>query len=129
MFRVLNSFSFVVSVYVSVSWSSITSGNYFSLWDIQEMVDRGNLRCDPIAGAFVVFDLVPVMVFEVKLNGKTHAFKKYEVSDVITDFEPHGVLQVSSGNVAIPSSSDRHSGLEVFARCHDWEVRPNVATG
>ena len=40
---------------------------------------------NPIAGSLVVFDLVPVMVFEVEFNGKIRAFEKDEVSNVVTD--------------------------------------------
>ena len=40
---------------------------------------------NPIAGSFVIFDLVPVMVFEVEFNRKIRAFEKDEVSDIITN--------------------------------------------
>ena len=84
------------------------------------MVDRCDTMGNPVTGSFVVFDLVPVMVFEVEFDGKIRAFKKDEVSDVVSYFQPSSVLEVSSRDVSIPSSSNRHSGLEVFARCHDW---------
>ena len=40
---------------------------------------------NPIASSLVVFDLVPVVVFEVEFNGKIRAFEKGEVSDIVTD--------------------------------------------
>ena len=92
------------------------------------MIDGCDMMGHPVTGSFVVFDLVPVMVFEVELNGKIRAFEKDEVSDIVSYFQPGSVFQVSSGNVTVPSLSDWHSGPEVFAQCHDWEVRPNVTT-
>ena len=50
---------------------------------------------DPIAGSLVVFDLVPIMVFEVEFDGKVRAFEKDEVSDVVTDLQPGGVCHGS----------------------------------
>ena len=75
---------------------------------------------NPVTGSFVVLDLVPVMVLEVEFDGKIRAFEKDEVSDVVSYFQPSSILKVSSGDVTIPSSSDWHSGPEVFARCHNW---------
>ena len=92
------------------------------------MIDGRDTMGNPITGSFVVFDLVPVMVFKVELDRKIRAFKKDEVSDIVSYFQPSSVLEVSPGDVSIPSSSNQHSGLEVFARCHDWKVRPNVTT-
>ena len=83
---------------------------------------------DPIAGSLVVLDLIPVMVFEIEFDGKIRAFEENEVSDVVTNLQPSSILQVSSRDVTVPSSSDWHSGLEIFAQCHDGEVRPNVTT-
>ena len=83
---------------------------------------------NPIARPFVVLDLIPVVVFKIELNWEIRAFKENEVSDVVSYFQPGSVLEVSSGDVSIPSLSNWHSGPEVFARCHDWEVRPNVTT-
>ena len=83
---------------------------------------------NPIAHPFVVLDLIPVVVFKIEFNWEIRAFKEDEVSDVVSYFQPSGVLEVSSRDVSIPSSSNWHSGLEVFTRCHDWEVRPNVTT-
>ena len=49
------------------------------------MVDRGYTVCDPVASAFVVLDLVPVVVFEIEFNGEIHAFEKDKVSNVVTN--------------------------------------------
>ena len=92
------------------------------------MIDGCDTMGNPVTGSFVVFDLVPVMVFEIELNGKIRAFEKDEVSNVVSYFQPSSVFEVSSGDVSIPSSSNRHSGPKVFARCHNWKVRPNVMT-
>ena len=40
---------------------------------------------NPIAGSLVVFDLIPVMVFEIEFDGKIRAFEKDEVSDVVAN--------------------------------------------
>ena len=93
------------------------------------MINRGDAVCHPVASPFVVLDLIPIVVFEIELDGKIHTFKKDKVSNVVTNLQPGSVLQVSSGNVTIPSPSDWHSGLKVFSRCHDGEVQPNVTTG
>ena len=79
------------------------------------MIDRGYAVGHPRTGPFVVLDLIPVVVFKVEFDGKIRAFEKDEVSDVVTNLQPGGVLQVSSGNVTIPSPSDRHSGPKVFS--------------
>ena len=47
---------------------------------------------NPVAGSFVVLDLVPVVVFEVEFDGKIRAFKKDKVSDVVSYFQPGSVL-------------------------------------
>ena len=125
---VLNSFSIVISVYVSISWSPITLGNYFAFWDIQKMIDRGYVRCNPIAGPFVVLDLAPVVIFKVELDGEVCTFETEEVSNVVTNFQPGSILQVSSGNILVPPSSNWHSGLEIFSQCHIGEVQLNVTT-
>ena len=84
------------------------------------MVDGCYTMGNPVTGSFVVLDLVPIMVFEVEFDGKIRAFEKDKVSNVVSHFQPSRVFKVSSGDVAISSSSDWHSGPEVFARCHDW---------
>ena len=92
------------------------------------MIDRGYSMGDPIARPFVVLDLIPVVVFKIEFDWEIRAFKENEVPNVVSYFQPGSVLEVSSGNVSIPSSSNWHSGPEVFTRCHDWKVRPNVTT-
>ena len=125
---VLNSFPIIVSVYVSVSWSPITSRDNFCFRNIQEMVYGGNPQCDPRTCPLVVLDLVPVMMFKIKLDREIHTFEKDEVPNVVANFEPCGILQISSGDVLIPSPSNGHSGLEIFSQCHGGEVQPNVMT-
>ena len=56
------------------------------------MVDGVYTMCDPVASTFVILDLIPVVVFEVEFNGKIHAFEKDEVSNVVTNLQPGGVL-------------------------------------
>ena len=84
------------------------------------MIDGGYPMGNPIASSFVVLDLIPVVMFEIEFDWEIRAFKEDKVSDVVSYFQPGSVFQVSSGNVTIPSSSDWHSGPEVFTRCHDW---------
>ena len=119
MFRILNSFPVVVGVYISIPWSPITSRNYFAFQDIQEVVNGSYSKCNPITGSLVILDLIPVVVFEVKFDGKVCAFEKDKVSNVVSNFQPHHILQISSGNIPVPSSSNWHSGLEVFLQCHN----------
>ena len=56
------------------------------------MIDGCYTMGNPIARSLVVLDLVPVVVFEVEFDGKIHAFEKDEVSDVVADLQPGGVL-------------------------------------
>ena len=92
------------------------------------MVDRGYSMGDPIASSFVVLDLIPVVIFEVEFDREICTFEKDKISDVITDFEPCSVLQISSGDVLTSPSSNGHSSLEIFSQCHGGEVQPNVTT-
>ena len=56
------------------------------------MVDRGYMMGNPIASPLVVLDLIPVVIFKVEFDGKIRAFEKDEVSDVITNLQPGGIL-------------------------------------
>ena len=40
---------------------------------------------NPVASPFVVLDLIPVVVFEVKFDRKIRDFEKDKVSDIVTD--------------------------------------------
>ena len=86
------------------------------------MINRGYAVCHPIASPLVILDLIPVMVFEIEFNGKICTFEKDKVSDVVANLQPGSILQIPSGNVMIPSSSDWHSGLKVFLQCYNGEV-------
>ena len=92
------------------------------------MVYRCYTMCDPIAGPFVILDLKPVMVFKIELDGKVRAFKEDKVPNVVANLQPGSVLQISSGDIPVSPSSNWHPSPEIFPRCHDGEVQPNVTT-
>ena len=82
--------------------------------DVEEMIDGSYPRCDPTTGSLVVLDLIPVMMFVIEFNGEICTFEKDKVPNVVANFKPHSIFQISSGNVPIPPSSNWHSSLEVF---------------
>ena len=70
------------------------------------MIERGYVMCDPIASPLVILDLIPVVIFKVEFNGEIRAFERDKVSNVVANFQPGGILQVSSGNVSVSPSSN-----------------------
>ena len=56
------------------------------------MINRGYVMGYPRTGPLVVLDLILVVVFEIEFDGKVCTFKKDEVSNVITNLQPGGVL-------------------------------------
>ena len=83
MFRVFDSLSVIVGVYISVLWSPIALRDKFAFRDVKKMVDWCYTMCDPIAGPFVILDLIPVVIFKIEFDWEIRAFEENEVSDEI----------------------------------------------
>ena len=49
------------------------------------MINRGYTMGNPVTSSLVVLDLIPIVIFEIEFDGEIRAFKKDEVSDVVTD--------------------------------------------